>query len=411
MNTKRLLALHYTSPPRIGGLELAAWELAAAASRNAEWNGVLISGTANSEHSNNGPQRICIPELSTDLKLNRNIFDEFRAGRLHDGIAEQAKRIEVRLNETIKTGDLLVSFNSFSLPFNIALTAALTSVLKKRTDFTHVTWSWDLAISDGQYNWDFKEKWPWSLMWNKCERTSYFACSSAVATEHARAINIAVSEISVVAGGVDPTRCLRLDNKTSGLCRRRNLMSAYPLLFMASKLSARKNIPKSLFVLRELLDTFPNCHLVIAGSDSPHDAKSDQIRNMVQSLITDLDLHRAVTIMKWEQEFGSDIQFENAMCLMSVCDGLLFTSREEGFLFPILEAGLHNIPIFAPACDSLSSWASSYAELYSVDSTPIQIAKIIKRCFEKAEHRKKSIIRTIYSWDSVFATHFASLIT
>ncbi len=95
--------------------------------------------------------------------------------------------------------------------------------------------------------------------------------------------------------------------------------------------------------------------------------------------------------------------------MMAISDGVLFTSSEEGFLFPVLEAGLHNIPIFVPSLETISSWARNYSIIYPTSASPYEISKIIGEVFAPPSAARKFLFRTQHTWDRVFSEHFAPL--
>ena len=407
--SNRLLVVHFTAPPRIGGLEIAAWELAAAACRAKGWEALLITGTQAPANPNlDEPPRVVIPELSTGYELNREIFKDFRIAVKHPGTESVAATIREKLNAIISQGDLVVSFNCFSLPYNIALTSALWQITSSRSDFYHLTWSWDLCTSEKEYNWERKEEWPWRLMWSLCPGLKYAACTRAVAATQADAIGVGRPTIEVIPGGINPYRALRLNATISKVFERRKLLQAYPLIFMPAKISKRKDIPKAIRVLRALRARFPLAHLIIAGSPSPHDASVSLISADLRRDINRLGLTGAVTVLAWEEEFDQNIQFEDSMSVTAMADALLFTSTNEGFLFPILEAGLHNIPIFIPSHDSLLSWASSYAHVYEKSASPDAISESIFKVFHDQNQNRKFQFRTQFVWDDIFYRHFAA---
>ena len=409
--TQRLVALHYTAPPRVGGIEVAAYELAVAASRVSGWQGVLISGTHPSEIKDGNDEVIktYIPEISTSHPLNREIFEQFRRGIRHPGIESLAQHIQNELDAIIQPGDLLVSFNCLSLPFNIALTSALWAVTQHRNDFLHLTWSSDLAALEDEYDWTRHKEWPWSLMWSACPRVMYAAITSPVALTYSQILGVDPETVRVIHGGINPSACLRLTNRISSICQRHSLMNAYPLLYMPTKISTRKNIPKALTILKSLLREFKDGHLVITGSLSPHDESTQEEADHLLEAIKQADLRKHVTVLSLEEEFQGTVSFEDTMCMMSVCDGVIFTSKREGFLIPVLEANLHSIPIFTPSLSTIMSWASDYVMSYPEDASSDTIAEKLSKTYKLLEARRKYEARTAYSWDNIFAKHFSHL--
>jgi len=387
---------------------MACWELAAAANRTPGWQGILVTGTPSSPNDQ-GFNRICIPEMAPDNPIKRDIFEAFRRGVKHPAIEAVAEDLKSQLDAILQPTDLLISFNCFSLPYNLPLTVALWKITQERHDFAHVTWSWDIAAVEEEYPWTLRFDWPWSLFWNTCPRVIYAASTGPVANLQAQILGIEPSMIRVINGGVDPSRCLRLSSRIAGICRSRNLFGAFPLLYMPAKISSRKDIPRAIDVLAELRSQYRNAHLVIAGSLSPHDVSTSQKAHSLRETISAFGLSDAVTILGSEPSFNGKTDFLDSMSMMALSDGLLFTSRREGFLFPILEAGLHSIPIFAPALDAVVSWAGDYSIMYPPSSSPREISRVVGEAFKDPASKRKFLFRTEYTWDRVFARYFSDI--
>lgn len=405
---KRLVCIHFTSPPKIGGLELASWELSAAASRAEGWSSVLVTGTAFSKKvADSSPfEVIHIPELSTSFALCREIFQNFKQGKIHPSLKILSEHLKAHLLKHISSRDVLVSFNCFSQPFNAALTSALRDVTLQLDDLVHITWTFDIAMQEDGYDWRRRNEWPWSLFWYRCPKLHYAASSIAVARNHAELLRLPHDQIQIIPAGTDPLRVLKATEKIAKVCNDRDLLSKYPLLFMPAKISVRKNIPRAIDVMINLLEDHPKAHLVIAGSLSPHDIEAKENLLKLLGNINLKKLSSAVTVIGSLDEFDGTVSFEDTMAMMSISDGLLFTSRREGFLIPILEGVLFNLPIFTPKHDAVTCWAEDYIIAYNENASPHQISKTIALQYNNPKMKSKFEVRTQYSWDNIFEKHF-----
>jgi glycosyltransferase involved in cell wall biosynthesis len=405
---KRLISLHYTSPPDIGGLELASFELAAAANRARGWRGILISGTSiDYTKLESSVNRICIPELHTAYPLNREIFLRFTRGHIHPKIAILENSIHESLANIIQSGDILVSFNCFSLPYNIALTSALRKLTQERSDFLHITWTFDLAAFEEEYRWVRRADWPWNLMWELCPRLIYAASTQPIAQAQSKMLNLDAPLIRIIPAGTNPSATLRVTDRISAACKKYDLFDSFPLLYMPAKISSRKNILKAVKTIKYLKARFPYTRLVIAGSLSPHDRHTRRKSWYIREFIKNEGLHNQIIVLGHDRRFNGTVGFEDSASMMAVCDGLLFTSRREGFLIPILEATLYKLPIFVPKQDTLVSWAKQYVLAYEEEASADQISRIIGRVFSDPRAKFKFEIRTRYSWDNIFTQYFS----
>jgi hypothetical protein len=96
--------------------------------------------------------------------------------------------------------------------------------------------------------------------------------------------------------------------------------------------------------------------------------------------------------------------------MMGACDAVLFTSQNEGFLIPIMEAVLHGKPIFAPRFATLSSWATEYASLYPPQLPSEEIATLISAFLERTNLKIRCRIRLQNSWDMIFLNYFCPIV-
>ena len=409
---KRLIVLHYTSWPKIGGMEISAEELTRAACKFKGWESVLISGTTISEqlkrkNDSSCFSRITIPEISTDHIENRKSFQKFRTGQDVPGIGKFSDKIFNELNKLILPKDLLISINCFSLPYNIALTSALWKLTIERDDFTHVTWSSDLAVTDEEFDWRRKKDWPWKLMWEICPRLIYTVSAKPVAESQSSILGLNQKDIDVIPAGISPNKIYKFSPELSKLMDKKALLLKFPLIFLPAKISSRKNIPKALSVIKYLKDILPNAHLIISGSYSPHNVGTQDMAKHLIDVIDKINLTDDVTILGLQKEYDGSVSYDDTMSVLASCDGVIFTSYREGFLIPVLEANLYNIPIFVPDDESILSWANNYVISYSRDDNPANISKLIADFYNKNEKLKtKYLVRSKYSWSYIAKSKF-----
>lgn len=411
MMRKRLISLHYTSWPKIGGLEIAVEELAIAACKFSGWESVLVCGNDYNDQRRyaklNNFSRISIPEISTDHIENRRIFQEFKEGQNIKGLNQLSKNIINILKKIIRPNDLLISFNCFSLPYNIALTSALWEFTSNSDKIKHITWSYDLGVAEEEFNWNRKNEWPWKLFWEICPNLIYVASSKPVAETQASILGMDPRNIGVVPAGINPYKIYKFSDKLSSLFEKQNLLEKFPLIFIPSKISSRKNIPKALKVIKCLKETFPNIHLLISGSYSPHDINTYKKAEDLRCEIINFELNDNVTIVGLHNGYSGNVSYDDTMSMMLACDGVLFTSRREGFLIPILEANMCNIPIFVPKDESILSWAGDYTLSFNKDDSPNNIAKLIMNVFQNSQYySRKNKIRSHFSWKNILNNYF-----
>lgn len=407
---KRLVCIHYTTLPQIGGLEIAASQLARAVNEKPDWEAILITGTPkDGEMREQRFTQVCIPEMNTNHHLARQIYEDFRVDKKHPAVDLLMDVIYDKLNSIIKSGDLLVSFNIFSVCFSICLSAALWKLTMSRKDIRHLTWCFDLEPFNPLLYPTLHDKWPWRIMAKGCPSLIYATSSPPLASEMEMRLNLPSSSVRVIPAGLDPQKCLRITDRIYSVCKARSFLSAYPLLFMPAKISVRKNIPLAIDAMSHISQHFPNAHLVVAGSLSPHDIRSTEVASSIGQKIMANHMNKFITVLGQLKEFNGLVSHDDTMSMLAICDGLLFTSTQEGFLIPVLEANLYNVPVFVPAHENVLSWGLEYVNPYPVHASPHQIARAVSSYFEDMPRRRKHTIRTRFSWEFIFDTYINDL--
>jgi glycosyltransferase involved in cell wall biosynthesis len=100
------------------------------------------------------------------------------------------------------------------------------------------------------------------------------------------------------------------------------------IILMASRLSAEKNIPTALEVMREVILKYPNVGMVIVG-DGPE-------KRYLQALMLKYHLDRNVVFEPWQKDLASYYR---------TADVFLTTSRYEGYGLTLVEAAASGCPI------------------------------------------------------------------
>jgi glycosyltransferase involved in cell wall biosynthesis len=234
--SRRLVCIHYTAPPQVGGVEWATHSLAAVAARTPAWQGAVISGTPASAQEGDAsqPQLFYIPELSTTDSRVQEIFRAYRSGRTQHLIKTVADSIYVSLNDLLRPKDLVVCLNCHFMPLNIALTSVLWKLSENRADISFVAWAHDSWTGDFHHQ-ERPMEYPWTLLQKSCPNVIYMATTRPLALTLANLLGIPPHVIRVVPNGIDPMRCLRLTGRVAGLFDKHRLLGKCPIVLTTPK--------------------------------------------------------------------------------------------------------------------------------------------------------------------------------
>jgi len=153
----------------------------------------------------------------------------------------------------------------------------------------------------------------------------------------------------------------------------------------------RKNIAFALQIVRALSDIGLKVRLLVTGAPDNHNRSAAEYFAGLKQMTADLDIQSMVS---WVNE-NFHVDERQLHSLYMAADALLFTSRQEGFGLPLLEAAAHRLPIFCSDIQPLKSIALSSTVLLELRGAPRNIAERIRSYFEHDPifNRKKYLLR------------------
>jgi glycosyltransferase involved in cell wall biosynthesis len=134
--------------------------------------------------------------------------------------------------------------------------------------------------------------------------------------------------------------------------------------------------------------------LVVTGVIGPHDARN---RTYLKELAA-----RAATVggVKLLAAMGIRIHYEQVVDLYALSDVLVFPSESEGFGIPMLEAGLHRMPIVCSDIPALRETGGDDPIYVPPDASGEVIADAVERAMDTPIMRMRSRARA-HAWPRV----------
>lgn len=367
MTKRRILLLHYTSPTVLGGVE-RIMRTHAAALRAAGDEVRIVAGRGRPSPA--GVPLILIPELDSRHPKVLRDFAALAAGTVTPEHAELVDRIEQALRPHIARADRVAVHNVFTLHKNAALTEALVRLAAVYED-RFIAWTHDLAWTDEQYAAERHAGRPWSLFATAHPGVRYVAVSEKAAAELARLTGLGRRRIVVVPNGVDPVTTLGLSRAGARLADRLGLFAADPLLLLPVRITRRKRIDVAVAALAILRRTHPRAALVVTGGPGAHNpANAAHAAELSRAAGAGAHLLHALGIRPSDRIVAD---------LYALADALVLPSANEGFGIPILEAGLHRLPIVCSDIPALRAVAGADATYVAPDAGAPRLAAAIAR--------------------------------
>lgn len=396
--------LHYAAPPVVGGVESVIRHHAR-----------LMTSAGHQVRIFAGRGEAVIPRVEFVLvpvydSRHPEILEikaELDNGRVPASFGELVERIGALLRSHLGGIDLLIAHNVASLNKNLPLTVALKNFTDAKDSPSVVLWHHDLAWTTPRYQNELYNRFPWTTLSTAWQGVrSQIVVSEQRRQELTKLMNIPSDKIQVIPNGIDIPEFLRLTPKTCEILEKLNLLEAAPLLLLPARLTRRKNVELALQSIASLRKRMPAAQLLITGPIGPHNPANLGYFSELLELREKLELTRANEppavhfLAELSQEFLPD---EVIADFYHLADGLLLTSREEGFGIPVLEAGISGLPVFCTDIPALRELAGEDANYFYPDDSPETIAQMIHqrlKCDQVYNLRKK--VRQQYNWEAIY---------
>jgi mannosylglucosylglycerate synthase len=402
----KIILLHYSVPPVVGGVESVIGHHARLMADDGH-EVCLVAGRGEQMDPRLGFIRIPMVDsrhpavLSIKAQLDRGMVpDKFFA--LVDELAGQ-------LRDAVSGADCLIAHNVCSLNKNLVLTAALRRISEEKDHPRFILWHHDLAWTTPRYRGELHEGHPWDLLRSAWPGAQQVTISGYRRQELAALMKLPEEEIHVIPNGVDVSRFLKLEPLTKDLVEQLHLLNAGPILLLPVRITPRKNIELALQVTAEIRNEHPRVTLIVTGPLGPHNPANVEYFKKLQSLRRELALEKNVIFLaELTQGFLPD---EVVSDFYQLADLLFLPSFEEGFGIPVLEAGLAGMPIFCADIPPLRDLGLTYANYFSPDGPAAGIAaRILEHLAASPVAGFRTHVRSHFAWREIYRKQIDVLI-
>ncbi len=330
-------------------------------------------------------------------------------------IAEQATALrslghEVALFTTchadLASSDAILVHNVFSMPFNLPLTAALRALAETTPHIRWFNWLHDVAAVNPHYA-DLPWRTPELAQLNQPPANcTHIAVSEVTKQGYATATGLPLDAIQVVPNGVDTAAVLGLTTHVRLLASEYRLWERQLVLLHPARLVRRKNIHLGLRITAALRDLGLDVAYLVSGAPDPHNAEYAAYAQELADLVGTLRLEPHAHLLG---AFGP-LSEADIRCLYVLSDGLIFPSLTEGFGLPLIEATLHDLPIFCSDIPTHREVAPPTAHFFKLDTAPSSIAKDIAADATLLRRSARRAYYLTHDWSQVAVTHLLPLL-
>jgi mannosylglucosylglycerate synthase len=430
VNRPSVAILHFTSPPVVGGVEsLVGIHAALLADRGYPVR--VISGRGD-QFRPDVPVNVIPGLYSKDPELLA-INEELDRGEAGERFEAMAQRMYQALRAALAGVDVAIVHNAFTLHFNLPLTVALHWMVERGEGPIFVSWCHDLSWTNPLYIPKMRQAFPWRLLKEPLERVDYVVVSETRREELAGLFGWPGERLRVVPAGVDLATQLRLDPATVELADRLGLLDSDLLALAPVRITKRKNLELGIRIARALVDLGVQARLLVTGPPGPHNIRSGDYVSELRQLRRELEVEREVVLLfehvggearrpehdgslaPEASSLGGDgaypISDRMLYDLYSLSDLMLFSSSQEGFGIPLLEAGLFKLPVFCSNIPPFREIGADAVHYFELDEDPAAIAARIRDWMERDEvHRLRRRVLSGYTWESIFRDRIEPLV-
>ncbi len=359
---RRILFVHYTTPAVLGGVEqvMAAH---AAALLAAGKDVAILAGRGGAKPR--GVRVIRVAEADSRHRVvERNLaaLSEGVRPPEHDALV---RRLATKIRPHVKRADRVVVHNVLTMPLNLALTEALAALAREHPD-RFIAWTHDISYFDERYAALRRKGAPWDLVTRAVSGVRYVTVSQERADQLSQLTGLGRDDIEVVTNGIDVGDVL-------GLAPR------------------RKRIEAAIDATAVLRRRGRAAVLVVTGTAGPHDASNQAYLNELAARAKKVEgVHLLASL-------GLKVKYGTVVDLYALADVLVFPSESEGFGIPMLEAGLHRMPIVCSDIPALRETGGDDPIYVPPDANGEQIADAVERALDTTVMRMRARARE-HAW-------------
>ena len=376
--------IHYAAPPIVGGVELTIFHHAR-----------VLTGLGHQVTVVAGRGAAFLPQVTYHSEplagsSGQMILEAGRIlaqGQLPPNFEALVRQTQTALLRHLEACDVVIGHNLFTLHKNLILTTAVHRLTQAQAGPPWVAWHHDFAWLRPQYQPELHPGEPWELLRRPWPGVHHVTVSQAQQVDLAQLYDIPIETITVIPPGIEPADFYRCPETVARLVTTWGLLEADCVFLLPARITRRKNIELGLRWLAAVREQSGwDARLIVTGPPGPHNPTNVAYLQHLLTLSHDLGLDHAAHFVYQAGEKTDEpllLTDEAVANLYQIADALIFSSRQEGFGIPILEAALARLPIFAADLPPFRESAGTYAYLFSSSVPPPQVAQVIIETLQK----------------------------
>lgn len=408
---KTIAIVHYSYPPVIGGVEfIIAGHASIMARKGCRVR--IIAGAGESDAPGVEVRRI--RGIAATGSETRAVQEELSGGDVSPRFDRMKSRLVREIGAALRGVDTCFIHNVMTMHFNLPLTAALAEIIAGGGPTRFYAWCHDATVLNPDYSLFDRKRYPWSLMIEMQRGARYIAISRLRQRQLSALFKAPRRSIRVVPDGMDVKSFLGMGDAIWTMALDFRLFDRDIVLFYPSRILRRKNYESAIRIVAALKKRGRKVALLLTGAPDPHNPATALYWRELTRLMRELGVTRNVISMyglRKKYGDGFRIGYLELRNLYDLSDMLIFSSGQEGFGIPLLEAGAKRLPIACSTIPPFREIASGGALFFSLDEKPAETARrIVRHLAGQPAHGMFKRVMREYSWEAVYRNHLAALI-
>jgi len=410
---KQIIITHYSLPPVVGGVENIIGPQAEMFAKQG-YLVTLLSGEGNIEGKNIKTSNI------TDLNPNsphiRTIQRILRLGSLPENYEFRLQNLQKKIETQVGDINTIIIHNIMTMPFNLTATEAFWNYIEKNPDKKFYLWTHDLAWLMEDHKNNLYNRRPWTLLKSALPNVQYITISEFRKRQMAELLNIPRKKITVIPNVLKYQDFLNFHHETTQVISHLSLFHRYPFMLIPARQLPRKNIERSIRIISNLRQNFPEILGIITGKPEMENGGLTSYSQYLVDLVREYDLEKSVIFLSdifAELSISEVKNREVVHDLYFVAHLVLYLSLDEGFGLPILEAGAARTPIAVTQIPVFREVAKDGVLYLPTDESPEfnanRLMKFLKENLSKSDLLFKRVF-SHYNWQTYWQDYLKSIL-
>jgi glycosyltransferase involved in cell wall biosynthesis len=315
--------------------------------------------------------------------------------------------LQMELLSAVSSCDVVIAHNILTLHFNIPLAQAVATLAADSLRNRLISWTHDIAAVNPLYINELHAGHPWELFRQPLPGVRYVTISRERSTElrsvwsstTPHGVRIECPHPTVIPNGIDLLDTISFSTQLRTQVGVDSVARRSPVLLSPVRITRRKNLELAVRVTADLTLRGLDPVLLVTGPVwGHHPDRALAYLAELDRLTRELNVESRVHFLA--RDMNRSLHPSELSSLYQLADVVMLPSNSEGFGLPILEAGLHRVPLVASNLAVFREIAGDNASFFEADAFPNDVADLVVRAHESTRLRIRIVNE--YAWDAIY---------